>query len=257
MAPKGWSDLSNFGLSDLEASIYNAVLEIGPATVAEIAGQAKTTRPTVYDQLEKLRDKGLVGVQTLAKRTRYVAESPANLDAWLGEQVRELENRRNSFRDLLPKLEEKYRPERRRKTVVRLFEGKHGNETLQQAYLKQFKTKEVLSIYNIDELIDSFADAERILSGKKRTRRLEEGIHQRLIYTSERGVKLKESDPANLRESRFIEPLNFPQGLNITIQQEVTILRRFEPDFASVVIEDKVISKALSNWFNYCWNYLR
>lgn len=255
--PKDALDLTSFGLSEHEAIAYMAVLEVGPATVAEIAAKARTSRPTIYDQLEKLREKGLVGVQTLAKRTRYVAEPPGNLDTWLGEQAREIENKRTLFRDLLPKIEQRYQPERRKKTVVRLFEGKYGNETLHQSYLKQYKTKEVLNIYNIDELMDAFSDAERILSGKKRSKRLDEGIHQRLIYTSNRGVKLKALDAQNLRESKFIEPNVFPTGLNVTIQQEVIILRRFTPDFASIVIEDHVISSALTNWFNYCWNYIR
>ena len=78
-----------------------------------------------------------------------------------------------------------------------------------------------------------------------------------LIYTSNRGVKLKTLDAQNLRESKFIEPNVFPTGLNVTIQQEVIILRHFTPDFASIVIEDHVISSALTNWFNYCWNYIR
>jgi len=250
----GISDLEGVGLGKHEARIYLAVIEVGPATISEIAHKSKLTRPTVYDQLKKLKQKGLVSEQSFGRQARYIAESPEKIDDWLESQQLDLSIKRKKFASVLNDFEISYNPKRKHRPVVRLFEGRAGNETLHQSYIKRYKAKEVLNIYDVDKLMDNFPNARDVLEGKKMGRRVKAGIRQKLIYTSKKGFKLPKLDPLRLRESKFVEYEKFPKDLNITIQPEIIIIRRFEPDFISIVIEDVGIASAMSNWFNLWWN---
>ena len=51
-------ELQDMGLSEKEAKIYLASLEIGRATADQLAKQAKIVRSTTYVQLESLMKKG-------------------------------------------------------------------------------------------------------------------------------------------------------------------------------------------------------
>ena len=73
------NQLKNLGLSDNEAKVYTAMLELGPATVLEISAKAGVNRPTTYVQVESLKKMGLVSTQTKGKKQLFIAQSPEQL----------------------------------------------------------------------------------------------------------------------------------------------------------------------------------
>ena len=77
------SQLRELGLSENEAKVYLAMLELGPATVLEIAAKALMNRPTVYVQIESLKQRGLVSTQSKGKKQIFIAESPSHLESML------------------------------------------------------------------------------------------------------------------------------------------------------------------------------
>ena len=52
--------LKKIGLSENEAKVYLATLELGSSTAQQIAQKAELKRPTTYVQLETLMKRGLV-----------------------------------------------------------------------------------------------------------------------------------------------------------------------------------------------------
>ena len=55
-------NLEKFGLSKKEASVYLALLGLGPSLVSDISDKAKMNRSTTYVILESLADLDLVTV---------------------------------------------------------------------------------------------------------------------------------------------------------------------------------------------------
>lgn len=53
------AQLKHIGLSENEAKVYLAMLELGPSPMLEIAAKAGINRPTAYAQLEALKKGGL------------------------------------------------------------------------------------------------------------------------------------------------------------------------------------------------------
>ena len=71
--------LTDFGLSEKEAKIYLALLELEAATVSEAAKNSGINRSSAYVVLEALRKKGIVGISDDKKVRRYLAASPETL----------------------------------------------------------------------------------------------------------------------------------------------------------------------------------
>ena len=75
-----WDDkkeqLIDLGFGDKEASVYLALLELGPSTTTEISRRAGINRTTGYDILESLAGDGLINPIGDTKIQKFSAESP-------------------------------------------------------------------------------------------------------------------------------------------------------------------------------------
>jgi HTH-type transcriptional regulator, sugar sensing transcriptional regulator len=85
------------GLSEKEAKIYIALLELGEATIAEITKKAQIKRSTVYDMLELLKEKRLVSQTHRKKRPIYYSENPQKI-------IEDLEEKKRGMEEAIPEL---------------------------------------------------------------------------------------------------------------------------------------------------------
>jgi sugar-specific transcriptional regulator TrmB len=68
--------LIKLGLSEKEAAVYLATLELGEDTALNIAEKSQVNRTTTYVILEKLMKLGLASTVERGKKTVFVAEDP-------------------------------------------------------------------------------------------------------------------------------------------------------------------------------------
>src|SRR3989344_6643452 len=127
--------LKNIGLSDNEAKVYLAMLELGLSPVIEIARKAEINRPTAYVQIESLKKKGLVSTQVKGKKHLFIAESPARLEFYLDSELKDVEQKKDELGKVLPDLEKLFTSAGSRPSV-RLFEGKEGLLAMRDIFLK-------------------------------------------------------------------------------------------------------------------------
>jgi len=90
--------LMDLGLSKNESKIYISLLETGFATATKIAEASKIHRVNVYDSINKLRNKGLVGEVSDSGKKCYQAAPPETLR----NIIKEKEMRLNK---IIPELE--------------------------------------------------------------------------------------------------------------------------------------------------------
>ena len=83
-------ELKNIGLTEDEAAVYIAGLEIGPTTVLEIARKTGLNRTTLYGVTERLMEKRLLTKSVAGKRTLYAAEPPEKLTLMLKDRLANL-----------------------------------------------------------------------------------------------------------------------------------------------------------------------
>ena len=242
------NQLKNIGLTDNEAKVYLAMLELGPAPVLEIATKAGINRPTAYFQIEGLKKRGLVSAQTKGSKQLFIAESPDQLKHLIERERLLVDQKKSELEEILPDLTELFSSWEDRPTV-RYYEGKEGLLRMQELILKS-KINDVLGMSSLDDLHKLFPNH----SADYVNRRVQKKIRSRFIYTSKQGPILKETDAKLLRESRFIPPDKMPFTSDLTIYGNSVALVSLKERPVGIVIEHKQISDSFRSLFEFTWS---
>lgn len=131
--------LETLGLTDKEARVYLALLELGQASAYSLADKSKIKRPTTYVILAELMKKGLVLKVPRAKKQNYVAVPPQ-------EFFRQQEEKMKQSRAVLPELME-IAGTQQRKVKVTYYEGIRGVEQAMMYGQDRLKNKEVVGFF--------------------------------------------------------------------------------------------------------------
>lgn len=244
------TQLRNLGLSDNEAKVYMAMLELGPATVLEISAKAGVNRPTTYVQIESLKRQGLVSTQTKGKKQLFIPESPEQLEFVLNQEQKEIEQKKEELAKMLPELSTLFNLSDQ-KPQVRFFEGREGLLKMHSELLKT-KTEEVVSFVSIDGLHKTFPDYPRTLSLK----RVQKGIKSRIIYTNSGEPEMKRYDEKLLREAKYVSPSNFPFKSDMAIYGDKISISALEGKAVGVLIIHRELADSFRALFNLLWSVL-
>lgn len=78
--------LKKLGFSDKSATVYIALLRLGPSSVRSLAEEVGLNRGSTYDALKWLQEHGLVTLYDQSSKQHFVASPPDTLTALLKEQ---------------------------------------------------------------------------------------------------------------------------------------------------------------------------
>ncbi len=138
------TSLKQFGLTDKEAQVYVAALELGDATVQGLARKSKMKRTSIYSVLESLKDKGLISSSVRKKRRYYHGSDPRDL-------LVKMEERKHAVRAMIPELLS-ITNLIERKPRIKFFEGVEG---IKEIYLDVFRyPNEKIYAWVTDEVWD-------------------------------------------------------------------------------------------------------
>lgn len=122
-------ELRKLGLTEKEVKVYLTSLDLGPTSVQNIAQAAGLSRPTTYEIIKKLREKGLFFESKENKKRRFIAQPPERILGILRTWKRELEEKEREFIRIIADLETKYL---KGNAGVKLFKGKEGLRALEE-----------------------------------------------------------------------------------------------------------------------------
>ena len=181
-------DLQNIGLSEKEAAVYLALLELGSDTVQNIAQKAKVNRTTTYVILDALAKKGIVSTMDKGKagkvgtgfngKTHFSAESPEALLRLIRLEEAEVQTRKKELHAMLPQLKGVYNLAEN-KPVVRFYEGKEGLKAMHDEFLRS-PVENIEMIYSRDD-VEFALSAEELMQARKD--RQQKGKKVRALYT--------------------------------------------------------------------------
>ncbi|MBW2981626.1 helix-turn-helix domain-containing protein, partial [Candidatus Woesearchaeota archaeon] len=136
--------LKEFNLTDNEVKIYLTLLDLGSALAGEITTKTGIHRRNVYDSVERLIKKGLIGYISKNNRKYFKAANPNHFFSLLEEEKERLEQKEKSFKSILPQLllSKKLAKNKQRVTI---FEGKKGLITILEDVIKTGKENLVFS----------------------------------------------------------------------------------------------------------------
>jgi HTH-type transcriptional regulator, sugar sensing transcriptional regulator len=238
-------ELKKIGLSDKEAKVYVALLELGKASVQDIAKKAGVNRATTYLMIEALQGRGLAYKAQVGRRAHFAANSPEKLTHVLDEKRKKLEDEAEDIKELLPELKALYSdsPE---KPKIRFYEGKEGikeilNDTLESG------VKEIREIYTSDYVRTVLKDEEK---GEIMRRRVEKGIRVRAIYTRSDGPH---TVPPPLAELHYVSKDRFPILSDIVVYGDRIALFAFQGKQIGLIIENPALAKTFETIFELAW----
>ena len=238
--------LENLGLSEKEAKVYLAALELGASSVQEIGKKAGVNRATTYFILESLAKLGLTSSYEKDKKTFFTAEAPEQLDNLLKKQEENIEDNRVELKKNIPELQAIFNLAVG-KPKVKFYEGIDGLKAMQQDSLRA-KITNIYSFTPLDKYMKAFPEQNAVIERIKRKWSL------KVIYTSLKGPTKEASDKKSFREARFVPIGEFPFESMIDIFPEKGIrIYNFDPYFSGVMIEDKNIAKTFKSIFDLSW----
>jgi len=167
--------LKRFDCNNREAATYIACLQMGMASVQEIAHHLNTNRITVHSTIEQLIKKGLLFETKKGKKRFIVAETPDVLSRILQRKVNELKLVENDL-DGITKLLNSIQSQDRNFYNVRFYEGVSGFKQIMEEMLN---AKNDLCIFTCSELFSEGISTNYLKDYYKRLGA--EGIHSRII----------------------------------------------------------------------------
>jgi HTH-type transcriptional regulator, sugar sensing transcriptional regulator len=247
------AQVEELGLSQKEARVYVASLVLGPATVQRIADFAAIKRVTTYVILESLSNLGLVSQSTKGKKTYFVAEDAGNLSRLLEKKAQALKEQKQSLEEILPQLRSlKSLPSE--SPSVKFYDSPEGIKSIMTTFLdahREDSDKLLLGISNLDQLWQFFPEFRTNLTNPERVKH---GFRSKIIYTSKEGAVFKGTDPARMRESRFVPPAKF--GLNGDISMvgnHIIMLSLTGTRPIGITIDSKQLADGLKAFFELAW----
>lgn len=240
-------DLINLGLKAKEAKIYLSALELGYASVLEIAKKAEINRPTAYVVLEALMKKGLISTFEKGKKRYFTAESPEKLKDIIKYEYIELKQKEEDVKGLIPELNIMYNLGGE-KPKVRFFEGKEGLRTIREDIIKS-KVTSLDQIVPLDEVYRVLPPSST--DHRKEMARKLKNVPERIIYTSKKGSFLGKKE--GNKDRKYVPLKKFPFSAEINIYGNKLAIATYKGKIIGVIIESKEIASTMKQIFELSW----
>jgi sugar-specific transcriptional regulator TrmB len=234
-----------YGLGENEAKLYIAALELGEATVQDMAKKAAVKRTSIYYMLDELVSKGVLTITKRNKKNYYIATSPADLLKSFRERLVEFEKTAEVL--------ENHRGKIFKKPRIYFLQGPSGFKQVWniifESHPKEYRiTTEGLNF--LDFVKEKYVVNE-IIKQKK-----DQGVKSyQIIPDSAYARKIVAKDSAENRQSRLL-PLHTKLPFTEIICQRLVayISPRFNDNI--FVVEDETFAEGQKVVFDLLWNKL-
>lgn len=239
--------LADLGLAPKEAETYIAMLELGPASVQEIAKKAGINRTTTYVMMEGLKKHGLVSTFDKGKKTLFAAENPEQLVEILTRQSQAINAKKSKLEESLPRLLAIFNSTGD-KPRVRFLEGEEPMREI------------IKSMSHVqDEVWEMFAVDEYFLEAIKKFQTHEDRanpprrLKSRALITVKPGYMMPYYNPKNV-EIRALEWGQHQFTGDLAIHGDQAYLFVYRGRFAAIAIQSKEIVEILKAMFEMAWS---
>lgn len=240
--------LQEYGLSEKEAAVYSAALELGPATADQLAKHSEVKRSTTYLQIESLQEKGLMSSYEEGKKTLYTPESPENLARLIDRQKATLDQRQRELEKELPDLVRMFEGAGER-PVVRFYQGKEGIVTVREEMLGCV-SKITRVFFAADQMEKLFTDEERAAYTRQRESL---GIELHLLYTRSEGP-FTDTDATNSKRKFLETGDHFPIKNDISVYDDKVAFFSMSGNPFAVVIQSSSVAITMASLFDIIWD---
>lgn len=240
-------ELQHLGLSEKEAYVYIASLELGPASVQDISHKSKINRATTYVMIESLTSRGLMSTYVKGKKRFYAPETPERLRSIIRLQKKELEEKEKELDGVLPMLMALFNVEGA-KPQIRYLEGPEGIKSVREIF--ENLKGEFVQIVPIDE-VEEVQELMRERPHHLRQLTDKQATHRILMVTDKTDFSGLPNLPGG--EVRLVPKSKFPIHGEITVRSNHVMLYSYKSSILSVIVISKEIADAVRALFDLAW----
>ncbi len=249
--------LGRSGLTDKEAAVYSALLELGGGFPSKIADHARIKRSTTYRILLELSVKGLANEIKKRNKVFYQPESPEKLVHYGKTRIRMAEDQLENIEKIVPELRKIFSAFDKA-PKIRFFEGPDAVKKICVDMISEPKKYEMLAFSNAKLFKDYMPkrDLRDFIKGKERL-----GITTRGILPDTAEDRVYDKDVfSGIRKDlwpimRFVPKEDFPYEAELTIygQNKVSITKLTKDNVIGIIIEDDTIHGMMRMIFEIAW----
>jgi HTH-type transcriptional regulator, sugar sensing transcriptional regulator len=239
--------LREAGLTDYEARIYLALLELGEASTTQILKLLGTHIGRIYDILDTLAGKGLISI-TIKNGVKYAtAADPKRILDYVERRKQEIEQQAIVINEALPQLHG-LMSIARQSPHVEIYTGIEGLKTAFQKELDRYKAGANVIVLGVTVNISYPTEA------------LHYFLHT--IYSARERLKVnvkKLNDVASRGDNRKNEPsaeiryLEMNSSISLNVIEDLSILMISYEPLVCIVIEDKEVANGFRSHFEHLW----
>lgn len=232
--------LKELGFNEKEAKIYISLLELGEATLKNIADNSLIPRTSLYTPVKTLIKKGLIEFYKRKGRNYYVAVTPERFLHLEQAKIKLLDENLFQLKAGMgigvsaPK--------------IRFFEGKDGIKLLLDEILNEKRPfRAITSIEDMNRIAgDYFKNFIR--------NRIQQNLHVDLLTNrSSEAQVLKSTDAQEQRETRFVPARYNFNTANYIFGNKVAMISLKQEPIVGILIEDKSIAQTQNMFFDLIW----
>lgn len=231
------------GLTQKQAKLYLACLELGLSNAPKIAKKAGLKRTTAYGVLDELASQGLVSVVKKGRIKFFRAQEPSAL-------IKLIKQKELALAEILPDLDNlfiKYQISPR----LEFFEGSEGVKRIYEDSLK-CKSKKIYQVVKVKDFINfpSREFSKRYIKERVKRNIWAYALHPQTgdIYNELYGrqdTKLK-------RHVRYLPPIMFHPSMIMIYDYKVVMISTKREGFG-FIIESKEFSNTMKALFEFMW----
>ncbi len=235
-------NLVNVGLTEGEAKVYLALLELKSSTVGPIVKKSRVAYSNVYDILNRLIDKGIVSY-ILKKKTKYFQPlKPSHLLEYLDKKEKEISKQKQELKEISEELEKLQTFDSEQKAEI--FLGEKGLKSAYEKFITN-ETKEIVYMYSHEERYakksDLFYFSVVDLWKSSQMKGISNHYYKRSPYYKKNKKMLN------------IKFVDFPIPANIDISKEKIMIVSWENPIVAILIHSNSIAESFKDYFESLW----
>jgi sugar-specific transcriptional regulator TrmB len=242
--------LSQLGLTKGEITVYLALNKLGESTIGPIGKESTVSKSKIYDILEKLIDKGLIGYIIKNDTKHFLANDPRMILEYIQKKENTLEQTKESaITELLPQLLLQ-RATASKKRIAEMYQGFEGIKAIREELLSNMKKESKLLVLGAPKVANVrwegwFLDFHK--------RRIKKSIAMDIIYNADAQEFGKVRKKMKLTKVKYLpNKLVSPNWIDVFEKEVLFIILLKNP--IAFVIRDETLANSFKSYFQIMWD---
>ena len=231
-------ELRELGLTENEVRIYLLLLRSGPLSPSSIAAKAGLHRPSAYDSLDRMQEKGVVSALNVEGKRAFQAVKPEAL-------VEILRYKTESLQSIVPGLNKLFASQAGA-VDVQVHRGRRCFRTLLKDVTSVAKKGDMVLAFGVDDKLLT-EEIEPIYLKQYFTIINERGIHERVIIRKG-GYQVKSSNS----DYREIDPALIGNAYYMVYGDRVAFFIQSIP-YHIIIIDSPDLADTMRKQFSFFW----